>query len=145
MRPPGIIASEAPPLQKPYGIRDVEFALSYDLREGWLSTPGRSGAPVRKLASEWAGVGNLTDTDGEAGRSSELRSHASLGSGQNHSARRSAQPDGVGQAGRGRLAPEGRKTAPMVSVAGSERQGAIFTASAPDWAVFQGPRARTAG
>ena len=120
MRPPGIIAGEAPPLGKSFGINAVKFSLSNDLREGKKSTPGRSGAPARELASEWAGVGFLLDTDGKAGRSPEFRSRASFGSVRDRSARRSARPDGVGQAGRGRLSPEWPMTVPTVDVVGPE-------------------------
>ena len=44
----------------------IRFLPSYDLREGKKSTPERSGAPARKLASEWAGVEFLSET-GDAG------------------------------------------------------------------------------
>jgi hypothetical protein len=55
--------------------------LSYDLQEGKKSTPGRTGAPARKLASGRAGVEFFLDTDGAAGRSFNVEVGASVGLG----------------------------------------------------------------
>lgn len=47
------------------------FPLSYDLLEGKKSTPVRTGAPVRELATGRAGVEFLLDAGGVAACSSD--------------------------------------------------------------------------
>ena len=119
-------------------LKTVKFALSYDLLEGKKSTPGRTGAPARKLASGRAGVEFFLDTDGAAGRSSDAEVCASLGSGLDRSDTRSGS--GWGGSGReGKGCPQ-KPTGRRLWQALSGREGkARSSGAAPPWERLERP------
>ena len=93
-------------------------ALSYDLLGSKKSTPGRTGAPARKLASGRSGVEFLPRTAQPAVPATLRAARPSLAGW--HLARNATPVDGVGQAGRGRSGLS-RPTRAASTVARAER------------------------